>query len=80
MNHEAFQSGKFDTKFIDKYFTPEHLFTKDGEADLVAALVGQEVFDGMQTLNQPDSHLGQRDGANTNRQQNSWQRNRTVLR
>ncbi|MSQ78300.1 MAG: acetyl-CoA carboxylase biotin carboxylase subunit [Flavobacteriaceae bacterium] len=80
MNHEAFRSGKFDTKFIDKYFTPEHLFTKDGEADLVAALVGQEVFDGMQTLNQPDSHLGQRDGANTNRQQNSWQRNRTELR
>ena len=25
MNHEAFRSGNFDTKFVEKYFKPELL-------------------------------------------------------
>ncbi len=41
MKHEAFQSGKFDTQFIQKYFTPELLQPKgDSPSEaLVAAIV-----------------------------------------
>ncbi|WP_215223442.1 acetyl-CoA carboxylase biotin carboxylase subunit [Echinicola shivajiensis] len=39
MNHASFRSGEFDTKFIEKYFTPENLktsFTNDEKAILAA--------------------------------------------
>ena len=40
LNHEAFISGNFDTKFIDRYFTPEMLATKESnqEKEIAAAL------------------------------------------
>jgi propionyl-CoA carboxylase alpha chain len=40
LQHEAFVSGNFDTKFVEKYFTPDKLipeFTED-ESQLLAAL------------------------------------------
>ncbi len=33
MEHEAFRSGHFDTKFAEKYFTPEVLQTKPNEVE-----------------------------------------------
>lgn len=36
---EAFQSGKFDTKFIDTFFKPEMLQNSNDEAEQVAALL-----------------------------------------
>lgn len=36
---EPFRQGKFDTKFIEKYFKPEYLLPDDEEADKVAALL-----------------------------------------
>lgn len=41
---EPFMSGKFDTKFIDKYFKPEYLQPKDPEAEEVAALLSAFVW------------------------------------
>jgi len=41
---EPFRSGKFDTKFIDKYFKPEYLQTEDAGAEEVAALLGAFVW------------------------------------
>jgi acetyl/propionyl-CoA carboxylase alpha subunit len=38
MRHEAFRSGHFDTKFIEKYFKPEMLDSADDELAEVAAL------------------------------------------
>ena len=40
LNHEAFISGNFDTKFIERYYTPESLKTKETEAEkeIAAAL------------------------------------------
>ncbi len=40
LEHEAFTSGNFDTKFIEKYFTPESLETEltSEEAEIAAAL------------------------------------------
>lgn len=39
MNHEAFRSGDFDTKFVEKYFTPELMQDKPIEAEEVIASV-----------------------------------------
>ena len=36
---EPFRTGKFDTKFIDKYFKPEYLLQDDEDTDKVAALL-----------------------------------------
>ncbi|WP_291782809.1 acetyl-CoA carboxylase biotin carboxylase subunit [Cecembia sp.] len=40
LQHEAFVSGDFDTKFVEKYFSPEKLEVKwdNGELELLAAL------------------------------------------
>jgi len=44
LKHEAFVSGKFDTGFIKKYFTPELLNLKNEEYAEVSAIVGGMVF------------------------------------
>lgn len=33
MNHEAFRSGNFDTKFVEKYFSPEVLKSESNETE-----------------------------------------------
>ena len=40
LTHEAFISGNFDTKFIERYFTPDVLKeqTKNDEVEIAAAL------------------------------------------
>jgi propionyl-CoA carboxylase alpha chain len=45
MQHEAFRSGTFDTKFVENYFKPEVLNPKtDEEEELLAALLASTVF------------------------------------
>ena len=39
MNHEAFRSGDFDTKFVEKYFTPERIQDNPIEAEEMLASV-----------------------------------------
>ncbi|WP_448702725.1 acetyl-CoA carboxylase biotin carboxylase subunit [Mucilaginibacter sp. AW1-3] len=39
LQHEAFTSGKFDTHFVKKYFTPEVLNTQNADEAEIAALV-----------------------------------------
>lgn len=40
MEHEAFRSGKFDTHFVSKYFTPENLHSEiESDVQELAALV-----------------------------------------
>ena len=39
MLHEAFRSGNFDTKFVEKYFSPEVLETKAIEAEQLLASI-----------------------------------------
>lgn len=39
-----FRSGNFDTKFIEKYYKPEYLYTEDREAEEVAALLSSYVW------------------------------------
>ncbi len=45
VRHEAFKSGNFDTKFIDKYFTPALLLQWDGDSEEVAALLAATIWE-----------------------------------
>lgn len=44
VQHEAFRSGNFDTKFIDRYFKPEYLIQDTADAAEVAALLSSIVW------------------------------------
>ncbi|WP_035756173.1 acetyl-CoA carboxylase biotin carboxylase subunit [Hugenholtzia roseola] len=53
MQHQAFQSGAFDTKFVERYFKPEYLskgLEKEAQTELekVAALVALMLFENPQ--------------------------------
>lgn len=45
MQHEAFTSGKFDTHFVKKYFSPEMLEHSNADEELIAALMMQKLLD-----------------------------------
>ena len=42
--HEAFTSGKFDTHFVKKYFTPEVLEAEEKEGAAIAAELATKIF------------------------------------
>lgn len=45
MQHEAFRSGNFDTKFIEKYFKPEYLQPKPAvEEEIIASVLAAELL------------------------------------
>jgi len=43
MTHEAFRTGNFDTKFVEKYFKPELLKSSHPEEEILAALLAVQV-------------------------------------
>jgi len=66
MKHEAFVSGKFDTKFIDKYFKPEMLKNIDDDSD-ISAIAASSIFH----KQEKSSSIVQQ-----NSTENNWKRNR----
>lgn len=68
MKHEAFITGKFDTKFIEKYYQPEQL-KKEPKDAAVAALAAGVLF-GKQAEGQAQA------GTSTEEDQSNWLRNR----
>lgn len=42
---EPFRKGDFDTKFIEKYYKPEYLNKQSADAALVAAVVGNQIWE-----------------------------------
>lgn len=46
MQHEAFRSGKFDTRFVEKYFKPEVLKAIHQEEDIIAAALSTYLMNG----------------------------------
>ncbi|MBS1529049.1 MAG: ATP-grasp domain-containing protein, partial [Bacteroidetes bacterium] len=46
MQHEAFTSGKFDTHFVKKYFSPEVLQNSNADEALIAAIIMEKLLDG----------------------------------
>ncbi len=50
MNHEAFRSGDFDTKFVELYFRPELLQGTPGETEeIIASVLASQVIDESKT-------------------------------
>jgi propionyl-CoA carboxylase alpha chain len=43
--HEAFIDGSFDTKFVDKFFTPENLHDVNQDEELIAGIMAAVVSD-----------------------------------
>lgn len=51
MNHEAFRSGDFDTKFVEKYFKPEFLEGKPVEAEeALASVLATQIINELKTV------------------------------
>lgn len=72
MNHEQFKAGTFDTKFIEKYFTPEVLNQSDEGEAMAAALAA--------TLLHAESKTKNATVTNSGDSMSDWRRNRTQLR
>ena len=69
MNHEAFRSGSFDTKFVEEHFKPEYLNTStDPNEATIAAVLSASIQ--AQELNQPTNTTGEMNGAS------KWKKNR----
>ncbi len=69
MNHKAFTSGKFDTHFVSKYFTPDQLFSESKEEMEIAAILSTHL-----TTN---SNLNKKK-TNSNNSRSKWKENRLV--
>ena len=74
LQHEAFVSGKFDTRFVGLYFTPEVLQKKVSTTELeIAAVLAAEILKRKQ-----NNSTTQSTPATT--QSSQWRRNRVSLR
>ncbi len=45
MQHEAFLSGQFDTKFIETYFTPDSLKQSNPEEEIIAGFIATKLLE-----------------------------------
>jgi acetyl-CoA carboxylase biotin carboxylase subunit len=52
LQHEAFCSGNFDTKFVDKYFKPELLNSTDETEEQIAAAIATILMEDVQKIKQ----------------------------
>ena len=69
MKHDAFVSGNFDTKFIDKYFKPEILKSQEDLSE-IAAIAASSVFYKQENASSSGSQV------QTN--ESNWKRNRKM--
>lgn len=75
LKHEAFVSGKFDTRFIGLYYTPEKLEEPaDSDEEIIAAILTNHLLTHKKTVNSSASNLG------VSVQQSQWKANRVSLR
>jgi acetyl-CoA carboxylase biotin carboxylase subunit len=69
MNHEAFRSGDFDTRFVEKYFTPELLEGNPVEAEeMIASVLATQVINEIKTTSVKTSNM--------NPAASNWKKNR----
>lgn len=71
MQHEAFTSGKFDTHFVQKYFTPETLQHGDEYEAQIAAIVMDKLLNGKKAYKSENASL--------NGEASNWVKNRKEL-
>ena len=73
MEHEAFRSGNFDTKFVEQYFKPELLnnTSQDPDTELIASALASIVFEDLTTTNGRNDQSSQSSDKAT-----PWRKNR----
>ena len=65
LKHEAFVSGQFDTKFVERYFTPEKLQESFNEEDLeILAAAGVFLLETTKPKNQSNHTIENRSSTN----------------
>lgn len=69
MQHEAFLSGNFNTKFIEKYFNPE-LLKVNSELEKIASFVAGNIFYKKENTSNTNS---------TKQEKSNWGKNRKVI-
>ena len=75
LKHEAFVSGKFDTRFISLYYTPEKLDEPaDADEEIIAALLTNHLLTHKKAVNSSALNMG------AAVQQSQWKANRASLR
>ena len=75
LKHKAFVSGKFDTRFIGLYYTPEKLDeTNDSDEEIIAALLTNHLLTNKKSVKSYDSMMG------APPQQSQWKTKRIALR
>ncbi|MDZ7899992.1 MAG: acetyl-CoA carboxylase biotin carboxylase subunit [Arcicella sp.] len=75
LKHEAFVSGKFDTRFIGLYYTPEKLDEiNDPDEEIIVAILTNHLLTNKKTVNSTNSNIG------IPVQQSQWKANRVSLR
>jgi propionyl-CoA carboxylase alpha chain len=69
MHHEAFRSGKFDTRFVEKYFKPEVLSSShEPEEEKIAAVLSNYLLQEISTSTTSNESL--------NSNSSKWRKNR----
>lgn len=58
LEHPAFISGDFDTKFVDKYYNESDLISYDASEEMIAAMVGTLAEEGVSASNKPMTNTG----------------------
>lgn len=75
LKHEAFISGKFDTRFIGLYYTPEKLDElPDEDEEIIAAMLANHLLTHKKNVNSSDKNVG------IPVQQSQWKTNRIAFR
>ena len=75
LKHEAFISGKFDTRFIGLYYTPEKLDEPaDPDEEIIAVMLTNHLLTHKKAVNSSNSNTG------VLVQQSQWKANRVALR
>ena len=71
IQHQAFRSGNFDTKFIEKYFKPEYLQRESSvEEEMIASVLASEILSSINSTAKPTVEL-------TTSTESKWKKNRS---
>lgn len=70
LQHEAFVSGNFDTKFVEKYFNPDELAANSENNEALAAILATYIFKNHKTL--------QKESGN-NTESSKWKKRRNKI-
>ena len=67
LEHEAFCSGNFDTKFVDKFFQPDSLNSVDGTEEQIAAVIAS-------ILMEEKKNIGHAISTKSQNSENKWRK------